>query len=167
VLVSRFDFAVGTGGRPCDIQQRGNAGGETGGHEHSDCNDERLRYCRTRYHSPSLARPGGSITGVIQDDTAEISGKRMQFLKDAVPHITKVAVLLNPDQPYDQSQWRQLEITARSLKITLQQLAARRASEFVGAFAAINSDRPDALLIGREKQQQRTAAAQRLLSQVN
>jgi putative tryptophan/tyrosine transport system substrate-binding protein len=96
---------------------------------------------------PSLARPGGSITGVIQDDTAEISGKRMQLLKDAVPHTTKVAVLLNPDQPYDQSQWRQLEITARPLKVTLQQLVARQASEFVGTFAAIDSDRPDALLV--------------------
>jgi putative tryptophan/tyrosine transport system substrate-binding protein len=96
---------------------------------------------------PSLARPGGSITGVIQDDTAEISGKRMQLLKDAVPHTTKVAVLLNPDQPYDQSQWRQLEIAARPLKVTLQQLVARQASEFVGTFAAIDSDRPDALLV--------------------
>ena len=45
----------------------------------------------------SLARPGGNITGVIQDDTAEISAKRMQLLKDAVPRATKVAVLLNPD----------------------------------------------------------------------
>ena len=96
---------------------------------------------------PSLARPGGSITGVIQDDTAEISAKRMQLLKDAVPHTTKVAVLLNPDQPYDQSQWRQLEIAARPLKVTLQQLVARRASEFAGTFAAIDSDRPDALLV--------------------
>jgi putative tryptophan/tyrosine transport system substrate-binding protein len=96
---------------------------------------------------PSLARPGGSITGVIQDDTAETSAKRMQLLKDAVPHTTKVAVLLNPDQPYDQSQWRQLEIAARPLKVTLQQLVARQASEFVGTFAAIDSDRPDALLV--------------------
>src|SRR5262245_51090668 len=71
----------------------------------------------------------------------------MQLLKDAVPHTSKVAVLLNPDQPYDQAQWRQLEIAARALKVTLQQLAARRASEFVGTFAAINGDRPDALLV--------------------
>jgi putative tryptophan/tyrosine transport system substrate-binding protein len=95
----------------------------------------------------SLARPGGNITGVIQDDTAEISAKRMQFLKDAVPRAAKVAVLLNPDEPYDQSQWRQLEPAARSLNLTLQQLVARRPREFEAAFAGIGSDRPDVLLV--------------------
>jgi putative ABC transport system substrate-binding protein len=95
----------------------------------------------------SLARPGGNITGVIQDDTAEISAKRMQLLKDAVPRAAKVAVLLNPDHPYDRSQWEQLEVAARSLKVTLRQLVAGRASEIEGAFASIGSDRPDVLLL--------------------
>jgi putative tryptophan/tyrosine transport system substrate-binding protein len=95
---------------------------------------------------PSLAHPGGNITGVILDDTAEISAKRMQLLKDAVPHAAKVAVLLNPDAPYDRSQWQQLELAAPSLKVTLWQLVARQPSEVAGAFAAIGSDRPDALL---------------------
>jgi putative ABC transport system substrate-binding protein len=88
----------------------------------------------------SLARPGGNISGVIQDDTAEI----LQLLKDAVPRAAKVAVLLNPDETYDQSQWQQLEPAARSLNLTLQQLVARRPRELEGAFAAIGSDRPDA-----------------------
>ena len=92
----------------------------------------------------SLARPGGNITGVIQDDTAEITAKRLQLLKDAVPRAAKVAVLLNPDETYDQSQWQQLEPAARSLNLTLQQLVARRPRELEGAFAAIGSDRPDA-----------------------
>jgi putative ABC transport system substrate-binding protein len=96
----------------------------------------------------SLARPGGNITGVIQDDTMEISAKRMQFLKDAVPRATEVAVLLNPDTPYDRAQWQQLERAARSLKVTLRQLVARRANEIEGVFAAIGSDRPDVLFIG-------------------
>jgi putative ABC transport system substrate-binding protein len=95
----------------------------------------------------SLAHPRGNITGVIQDDTAEISAKRMQLLKDAVPHATKVAVLLNPDQPYDRSQWQQLELAARSLQVTLRQLVARRGSEIEGAFASIGTDRPDVLLL--------------------
>jgi putative tryptophan/tyrosine transport system substrate-binding protein len=94
----------------------------------------------------SLAHPGGNITGVILDDTAEISAKRMQLLKDAVPHAAKVAVLLNPDAPYDRSQWQQLELAAPSLKVTLWQLVARQPSEIAGAFAAIGSDRPDVLL---------------------
>jgi putative tryptophan/tyrosine transport system substrate-binding protein len=95
----------------------------------------------------SLARPGGNITGVILDDTAEILAKRMQLLKDAVPRAVKVAVLLNPDEPYDRSQWRQMEPAARSLNLTLQQIVARQPSELEGAFEAIGSDRPDALLL--------------------
>jgi putative tryptophan/tyrosine transport system substrate-binding protein len=95
----------------------------------------------------SLASPGGNITGVIQDDTAEILAKRMQLLKDAVPHAAKVAVLFNPDEPYERSQWQQLEVAARSLKVTLRQLVARRVSEIEGAFASIGSDRPDVLLL--------------------
>ena len=95
----------------------------------------------------SLARPGGNITGVIQDDTVEISAKRMQLLRDAVPRAAKVAVLLNPDHPYDRSQWQRLELAARSLNVTLRQLVARHASEITGAFASIGSDRPDVLLL--------------------
>jgi putative tryptophan/tyrosine transport system substrate-binding protein len=95
----------------------------------------------------SLARPGGNITGVIQDDTAEISAKRMQLLKDAVPRTAKVAVLLNPDHPYDRSQWQRLELAAPSLSVTLRQLVARRASEIEGAFASIGIDHPDVLLL--------------------
>jgi len=95
----------------------------------------------------SLARPGGNITGVIQDDTAEISAKRMQLLKDAVPRAAKVAVLLNPDEPYDRSQWQQLELAARSLNLTLQQLVAHRPKEIEDAFSAIGNDRPDILLV--------------------
>ena len=45
----------------------------------------------------SLAQPGGNITGVIQDDSAEVVAKRMQLLKDAVPGTGRLAVLLNPD----------------------------------------------------------------------
>jgi putative tryptophan/tyrosine transport system substrate-binding protein len=95
----------------------------------------------------SLARPGGNITGVIQDDTAEISAKRMQLLKDAVPRAAKVAVLLNPDHPYHRSQWQQLELAAPSLSVALRQLVARRGSEIEGAFASIGTDRPDVLLL--------------------
>jgi hypothetical protein len=39
---------------------------------------------------PSLARPGGNITGVVQDESADIAEKRLQFLRDAVPDISRV-----------------------------------------------------------------------------
>jgi putative ABC transport system substrate-binding protein len=95
----------------------------------------------------NLARPGGNITGVIQDDSAEIAAKRMQLLKDTVPQTAKVAVLLNPDFAYAQYQWQQLELAARSLKVTLRRLVARQESEFERVFAAIGPNRPDALFI--------------------
>jgi putative ABC transport system substrate-binding protein len=95
----------------------------------------------------SLAHPGGNITGVAAEDSAEISAKRLQLLKLAIPHIAQVAVLQNPDFPPAQAQWEQLEQAAPALNVTLRRLAARQASDFEGVFAAIAQDRPDALLV--------------------
>jgi ABC-type uncharacterized transport system substrate-binding protein len=94
----------------------------------------------------SLARPEGNITGVIQDDSAEIAAKQIQLLKDAVPHTAHVAVLLNPDLPYEEAQWRQLEFSAPSLKVMLRRLVVRQASELDSAFTAIARDGADALV---------------------
>ena len=93
----------------------------------------------------SLARPGGNITGVIEDETAQIAAKRLQLLKDAVPRITQVAALIDPDN--NTEQWRQLEIAAPSLNLMLRPVAVRQASEFERAFAALERDRPDALFV--------------------
>jgi len=95
----------------------------------------------------SLAHPAGNITGGTQDDSAEVATKRVQLLKDALPQTARLAVLLNPDLPYTQLQWQQLEHAAPSLKLTLGRLVAREASELEGAFAAIGQDRPDALFV--------------------
>ena len=95
----------------------------------------------------SLAHPEGNITGVIQDDSAEITAKRMQLLKDAVPRASQVEVLIDPDFPYAQAEWQRLELAARSLNVKLRQLVVRRESEFEGAFAAIARERPEVLLV--------------------
>jgi len=94
-----------------------------------------------------LARPGGNVTGLVQDDSAEITAKRMQLLKDAVPRSIRVAVLLNPDLRYGQAQLQQLELAARSLNVTLRRLEMRRANEIESIFAAIGENRPDALFL--------------------
>jgi len=52
---------------------------------------------------PSLSHPGGNITGIIEDDSAQVAARRVQLLKDAVPRATEIAVLLNPDILYTQS----------------------------------------------------------------
>lgn len=95
----------------------------------------------------SLAHPGGNITGLIEDNSAEIAAKRMQFLRDVVPNAVEVAVLLDPDIPYPRSQWQQLKIAAESLNARLRPLVARQASEFEFAFATIGQERPDALVV--------------------
>ena len=71
----------------------------------------------------------------------------MQLLKDAVPHTVQAAVLLNPNLPYEEAQWRQLELAGRSLKVMLRQLVVRQASELDSAFTAIARDGPDALVV--------------------
>jgi len=95
----------------------------------------------------SLARPGGNITGLSQDDSAEIAAKRMQLLKDAIPHSAQVAVLLNPDLRHEQLQWQQLELAAPSLNVSLRRFVARQVSDFERAFDAMRRDRSDVLFV--------------------
>jgi len=95
----------------------------------------------------SLAQPEVNITGLAQDDSAEIAAKRMQVLKDAVPQAARVAALMDPDLPDSQAQWQQLERAALSLNVKPRQLVARQRTELESAFAAIGSDRPDAIFV--------------------
>ena len=95
----------------------------------------------------SLAHPGGNITGVVQDDSAEVSARRLQLLKDAVPPISRVAVLTNTDLPYARTELKALEQAAESLRLTLEAITVHHASEFDAAFQRMTRDRPDALLI--------------------
>jgi putative tryptophan/tyrosine transport system substrate-binding protein len=96
---------------------------------------------------PSLAHPGGNVTGLIQDESAKMAAKRMQLLKDAIPHATKVAVLINPDLPYEQAQWKQLTQAAQSLNVALRMMPVRQPGEIESAFTEIRSNRPDALFV--------------------
>jgi putative ABC transport system substrate-binding protein len=95
----------------------------------------------------SLARPGGNITGVVEDDSAQIAAKRLQLLKDAVPRTVYIAVLFSPDLSYSRSQWQQLELAASSLNLKLRQLVARQPGEFGRAFSGVELDRPDGLFV--------------------
>jgi putative tryptophan/tyrosine transport system substrate-binding protein len=95
----------------------------------------------------SLAHPGGNITGVIQDDSAEIAAKRLQLLKDAVPQISQVAVLTNLDEMYSDVEWKALELAAQTLHITLHAVTVRRVSEFESAFDRVTRERLDAVFV--------------------
>ena len=97
----------------------------------------------------SLAHPGGNITG-LEYDAIGISGKRLEFLKDAVPQLARVAFLYNPANPYFPFELTSMETDARTLGVQLQPVAVRHPNEFDVAFATIVEQRPDALFIGND-----------------
>jgi ABC-type uncharacterized transport system substrate-binding protein len=95
----------------------------------------------------SLARPGGNITGVTYDVTADTWGKRLQLVKEIVPGVSHVAVLWNPDSPGMSAAWKATEDAASTLGVKLQSVAVRRLDDFDAAFTAIALRRPGALLV--------------------
>jgi putative ABC transport system substrate-binding protein len=94
----------------------------------------------------NLARPGGNVTGVTAL-AAELAGKQVELLKEAVPRVSRVAVLRNPDQPVHVTKLRQAEATARSLSVRLFLMDARVADDIDGAFARVAQERPEGLIV--------------------
>jgi putative tryptophan/tyrosine transport system substrate-binding protein len=94
----------------------------------------------------SLAHPGGNITG-ITDQAAELSAKRLELLKDAVPKASRIAVLWNADDLAMTLRYREVERAARILRVTVQPLGVREPEDFETAFAAMTRNRPDAFFL--------------------
>jgi ABC-type uncharacterized transport system substrate-binding protein len=95
----------------------------------------------------SLARPGGNITGLTANVGPEIAGKQLELLKEAVPNVSRVAVLWNPNTPGNAPAANEAESAARVLKVELQLLEARKLDDFESAFAAMSARRAGALLV--------------------
>jgi putative ABC transport system substrate-binding protein len=93
----------------------------------------------------SLAHPNGNVTGLANTASAEIAGKRLQLLKEAIPGITHVAVLVGPDPP--QGEGRYLELAAQTLQIELSTVSVDRVEEIPDAFVKLNQKRPDAMFV--------------------
>ncbi len=93
----------------------------------------------------SLAHPGGNVTGVAFTAGPEIAGKYLQLLKEAVPKLSRVAVLSAPGVAADSLQ--ETEMAARALGLTLQPYEVREPKEFERAFAAMTKARAEALLV--------------------
>ena len=94
----------------------------------------------------SLAKPGKNVTG-LSTLGPELVGKRLQLLKEAVPGISRVAVLSNPTDTSQALLLREAQVAARSLKVQLQVLEARAPSEFAGAFSAMTKERAGGVII--------------------
>ncbi len=94
----------------------------------------------------SLARPGGNTTGLTLLSTAVVA-KRLELLREAVPEVSRLAVLLGPSAPADALLLREVEIGAQAMRMRLQVLRAGDPAEVQRAFAAMARERADALLM--------------------
>jgi len=94
----------------------------------------------------SLARPGGNLTGV-SDLAVEISAKRLELLKEAVPMLSRVAVLWNSADGAMTLSFKQIQTAARTLGVTIRPLGVQEPEDFDQAFTAMIHERPDALVV--------------------
>ena len=95
----------------------------------------------------SLARPGGNVTG-LSSINAELVGKRLGFLKEAIPGLARIAVVLNLSNPTLVTQRKQIEVAARSLGFQPQFLDVRTPEDLGRAFDIAVKQRADAVHVG-------------------
>jgi putative ABC transport system substrate-binding protein len=94
----------------------------------------------------SIARPGGKVTGA-SCISSDLAGKRLQMLKELVPTLARVAVLYNPEDRNKAFEYKEVEVAARSMNLTLQGFKANSPSGIDAAFARMASDQAQALMI--------------------
>jgi putative ABC transport system substrate-binding protein len=97
----------------------------------------------------SLARPAGNLTGLTSSGT-DLIGKRYQLLKDAVPGISRVAVLVNPSRPWAYQWKREDAAAAQALGLHLQWVEVRDATEFERAFSDMARDHAEAVVVATD-----------------
>jgi len=94
----------------------------------------------------NLAHPGGNVTG-LSSMSNELTAKRLQLLKEAIPRLTRLAVLGNPDAPYHPRVVEDLKAMAPSLEIDLSFVDARTPKEFGPAFSDVSRAHAQALYV--------------------
>ncbi len=97
-------------------------------------------------HVASLARPGGNVTGLSLMMT-ETNAKLLELFKEAVPGLSRVAVIWDPATPSHGPGLRAVEVAGRALGLRLQTVPVRSATEFDGAFSAISRERASGVLV--------------------
>jgi putative ABC transport system substrate-binding protein len=93
----------------------------------------------------SLARPGGNITG-FAFLLPEISGKRLELLKETIPKLSRVAVLWNAANPYKETDLKEVQPVAEALKVAIHTFRVREVNGFDDAFKAATKVRAEGLL---------------------
>ena len=95
---------------------------------------------------PSLARPGGNITGTALI-FLEVGVKRLELLKEAVPGVSRIGVLWNPAQPSHGALLKEIQGAAPSLHVQIHPLEARGPKDFEGVFSWVTRWRPGGLMV--------------------
>ncbi len=93
----------------------------------------------------NLARPGGNVTGLMTM-ARDLTQKRLQLLKEAVPSIARVAVIMDPGDPIVPPQWREAQSAAVRLGVQLLRLEVRNTDDLRRAFQAAADGKADAVL---------------------
>lgn len=94
----------------------------------------------------SLARPGGNITG-LSALAPELSGKRLELVKETVPRLSRIAILGTSSHPGNAQNFRETEIAAEAFRIMLQYQEVMRPEDIETAFRAASKSPTDALLV--------------------
>src|SRR5882762_3937280 len=100
---------------------------------------------------PSLARPGGNITG-LASMSPEIDGKRLELLKELVPGVSRIAALWNPTNPNNAARIKQVEAAAKTLHLTLESFrSVGDRKDLDKAFEGIVAARSEALIMESDR----------------
>jgi ABC-type uncharacterized transport system substrate-binding protein len=94
----------------------------------------------------SLAKPGGNVTG-LSVLLPELSGKRLELLKEAFPNIKRVGMLWNPAQPTGMSAIKETETAAQAYSLQLHSLEIRTTEDIESAVAEVSKMRPSTLVV--------------------
>ena len=93
----------------------------------------------------SFARPGGTVTG-LTILTEELSGKRLELLKEAIPNVARIGALSDLSNPTQALEWKEILTAAQALGLKLQSLGVRTSNEIDRAFEAALRERIQALI---------------------
>ena len=93
----------------------------------------------------SVARPGGNVTA-IAELSSELTGKRLELIKETVPKISAVTVLMRQDAPLTTDRIKEIEREAKALKLRVHTLAVREVTDFEKVFSGVTKERNGALI---------------------
>jgi putative tryptophan/tyrosine transport system substrate-binding protein len=94
----------------------------------------------------SLPRPGGNVTG-IASAAAELAGKSVQLIRDMLPSARRVTALANATDPFSKPFLEQVQLAGEATGTTINPVRISGSEEFEGAFAAMEKERPDAVIV--------------------